>query len=43
MNRPEKRNAMVNGFCIGGGFTQTPSRDFALAAEDATFCLSEVN
>ena len=35
--------AMVNGFCIGGGFTQTLSCDFALAAEEATFCLSEVN
>ncbi len=35
--------AMVNGYCIGGGFTQTLSCDFALAAEDATFCLSEVN
>jgi len=35
--------AMVNGYCIGGGFTQTLCCDFALAAEDATFCLSEVN
>ena len=35
--------AMVNGYCIGGGFTQTLCCVFALAAEDATFCLSEVN
>ena len=34
---------MVNGYCIGGGFTQTLSCDFALAAEEAIFCLSEVN
>lgn len=35
--------AMVNGFCIGGAFTQTISCDFAIAAHEATFCLSEVN
>jgi feruloyl-CoA hydratase/lyase len=35
--------AMVNGFCFGGGFTQLIACDFAIAAEDATFGLSEVN
>ena len=35
--------AMVNGYCIGGGFTQTICCDFAIAADEATFCLSEVN
>ena len=35
--------AMVNGYCIGGAFTQLCSCDFAIAAEDATFSLSEVN
>ena len=35
--------AMVNGFCFGGGFTQLIACDFALAAEDAQFGLSEVN
>jgi trans-feruloyl-CoA hydratase/vanillin synthase len=35
--------AMVNGYCVGGGFTQVLTCDFAIAAEDATFCLSEVN
>jgi len=35
--------AMVNGFCFGGGFTQVCACDFAIAAEDATFSLSEVN
>ena len=35
--------AMVNGFCIGGGFTQMLCCDFAVAANEATFSLSEVN
>lgn len=35
--------AMVHGWCVGGGFTQTLCCDFAIAAEDAQFCLSEVN
>ena len=35
--------AMVNGYCIGGAFTQTICCDFAIAADDAIFCLSEVN
>jgi len=40
---PKPTIAMVNGFCFGGGFTQLIACDFALAAEDATFGLSEVN
>lgn len=35
--------AMVNGFCFGGAFTPLIACDFAIAAEDATFGLSEVN
>ena len=35
--------AMVNGYCIGGAFTQLCSCDFAIAADDATFSLSEIN
>ena len=35
--------AMVNGYCFGGAFTQLVSCDFAIAAEDAIFGLSEVN
>ena len=35
--------AMVNGYCFGGAFTQLCSCDFAIAAEDAIFGLSEVN
>ncbi len=35
--------AMVEGYCIGGAFMQLMATDFAIAAEDATFCLSEVN
>ena len=35
--------AMVNGYCFGGAFTQLCACDFAIAAEDAIFGLSEVN
>ena len=35
--------AMVNGYCVGGGFTQMLCCDFAIAADEAIFCLSEVN
>ena len=34
---------MVNGYCFGGAFTQLIACDFAIAAEDAKFGLSEVN
>ena len=35
--------AMVRGFCIGGAFMQLLGTDFAIAAKNATFSLSEVN
>jgi trans-feruloyl-CoA hydratase/vanillin synthase len=35
--------AMVNGWCIGGAFLPMVSCDLAYAADDAKFCLSEVN
>jgi trans-feruloyl-CoA hydratase/vanillin synthase len=35
--------AMVPGYCFGGGFTPVIACDFAIAADDATFGLSEVN
>lgn len=35
--------AMVEGYCVGGAFMQLCGCDFALAAEDATFSLSEIN
>ena len=35
--------AMVNGYCFGGAFTIVAACDFAIAAEDAIFGLSEVN
>jgi len=35
--------AMVNGWCFGGAFTPLCACDLALAADDATFGLSEVN
>jgi feruloyl-CoA hydratase/lyase len=35
--------AMVHGFCVGGAFMQLLACDFAIAADNATFSLSEVN
>lgn len=35
--------AMVNGYCFGGAFTPLVACDIAIAADDATFGLSEVN
>ena len=35
--------AMVRGFCVGGAFMQLLGTDFAIAAKNATFSLSEVN
>jgi trans-feruloyl-CoA hydratase/vanillin synthase len=40
---PRPTIAMVNGWCFGGAFTPLISCDFAIAAEDAVFGLSEVN
>ncbi len=40
---PKPTIAMVNGHCFGGAFTIVASCDFAIAAEDAVFGLSEVN
>jgi feruloyl-CoA hydratase/lyase len=35
--------AMVNGWCFGGAFNSMVACDLAIAAEDATFGLSEIN
>ncbi len=35
--------AMVNGYCFGGAFIPLCACDFAIAADEATFGLSEVN
>ena len=35
--------AMVNGYCFGGAFTPLCACDFAIAADEAIFGLSEVN
>jgi trans-feruloyl-CoA hydratase/vanillin synthase len=43
VNFPKPTIAMVNGFCFGGAFTQLCACDFAIAANNATFGLSEVN
>src|SRR5260370_21458 len=36
-------SAMVNGYCFGGGVPQVCDCDFAIAADEALFGLSEVN
>ena len=40
---PRPTIAAVNGWCFGGAFTPLISCDFAIAAEEAAFGLSEVN
>ncbi len=40
---PKPTIAMVNGWCCGGAFTPVICCDFALAAEEAQFSLSEIN
>ena len=40
---PKPTVAMVNGWCFGGAFTPLVCCDLAIAAEDASFGLSEVN
>jgi trans-feruloyl-CoA hydratase/vanillin synthase len=40
---PKPVIAMVNGYCFGGGFSIVEGADLAIAAEEATFGLSEVN
>jgi len=42
-NFPKPTIAMVNGWCFGGAFTPLCSCDLAVAAEEATFGLSEIN
>jgi feruloyl-CoA hydratase/lyase len=42
-NFPKPTIAMVNGYCMGGAFTQLVACDFAIAADDARFGLSEIN
>jgi len=43
LNYEKASIAMVHGYCVGGAFMQLCGCDFAVAAEDATFSLSEVN
>jgi len=40
---PKPTIAMVNGFCFGGAFTRLIMCDLAVASDDATFGLSEIN
>jgi trans-feruloyl-CoA hydratase/vanillin synthase len=40
---PKATIAMVPGYCFGGGFTPVIACDFAIAADDAKFGLSEIN
>jgi trans-feruloyl-CoA hydratase/vanillin synthase len=40
---PKPTIAMVNGWCFGGAFTPLIACDLAVAADEATFGLSEIN
>ena len=40
---PKPTIAMVNGWCFGGGFSPLVACDLAIAADEATFGLSEIN
>ncbi|WP_322440892.1 p-hydroxycinnamoyl CoA hydratase/lyase [Micromonospora sicca] len=40
---PKPTIAAVNGYCFGGAFTVVASCDIAIAADEATFGLSEIN
>ena len=40
---PKPKIAMVNGYCFGGGFPLVECSDLAVAADEATFGLSEIN
>lgn len=42
-NFPKPTIAAINGWCFGGAFTVVASCDIAIAAEEATFGLSEIN
>ena len=43
LHYPKPTIAMVNGWCFGGAFTPMCACDLAIAAEEATFGLSEIN
>jgi trans-feruloyl-CoA hydratase/vanillin synthase len=43
MNFAKPTIAMVNGWCFGGAFTPMASCDLAVAADEATFGVSEIN
>src|SRR6267142_1868281 len=40
---PKPTIAMVNGYCFGGAFAIVEGCDLAIAADEATFGLSEIN
>src|SRR5215467_3166903 len=40
---PKPTIAMVNGYCFGGAFSVVEGCDLAIAADEATFGLSEIN
>ena len=40
---PKPVISMINGFCFGGAFSIVEGSDLAVAAEEATFGLSEIN
>ena len=40
---PKPTIAMINGYCFGGAFSIVEGCDLAIAADEATFGLSEIN
>jgi len=40
---PKPTISMINGFCFGGAFSIVEGTDIAIAADEATFGLSEIN
>jgi len=40
---PKPTIAMINGYCFGGAFSIVEACDIAVAADEATFALSEIN
>jgi len=43
MHYPKPTIAMVNGWCFGGAFTPLVACDLSVAADEATFGISEIN